>query len=133
VRADTTAGTLPAGASPRQAGPAAGHELSSRAHELSSKGVELLPKAGQQTATDARAGASAQTVVRKVARAVPARVSSSEPSRPASAMPAAPQSQVGQTAEAMGAEERITRLPYEERSRSDGVREGARLPQSRRA
>ena len=43
----TTSSTLPAGATPRQAGPAAGHELSSRAHELSSKGVELLPKAGQ--------------------------------------------------------------------------------------
>ena len=43
----TTSSTLPAGATPRQSGPAVGHELSSRAHELSSNGVELLPKAGQ--------------------------------------------------------------------------------------
>jgi hypothetical protein len=47
VRVITTASTLPAGATPRQAGPAAGYGLSSRAHELSSKAVELLPKAGQ--------------------------------------------------------------------------------------
>ena len=43
----TTGGEARARPTPRQAGPAAGHELSSRAHELSSKGVELLPKAGQ--------------------------------------------------------------------------------------
>ena len=41
---------------PRQAGPAAGHELSSRAHELSSKGVELLPKT-DQSQPPPRAGA----------------------------------------------------------------------------
>ena len=54
--AATISSTLAAGATPRQAGPAAGHELPSRAHELSSKGVELLPKAGQPQPSP-RAGA----------------------------------------------------------------------------
>ena len=56
VQLPTTSGTLPAGATPRQAWPAAGYELSSRAHELSSNGVELLPKAGQPQPSP-RAGA----------------------------------------------------------------------------